>query len=66
MYALGQGVARDDAEAVRWYLKAAEQGIAVAQSNLGTMYRLGQGVAQEFANALNWYWQAAEQNDAKA
>ncbi|MFP6689348.1 MAG: tetratricopeptide repeat protein [Alphaproteobacteria bacterium] len=32
-------------------MKAAEQGIAVAQ---------------DFANALNWYWQAAEQNNAKA
>jgi uncharacterized protein len=28
MYAIGQGVPEDDAEAVKWYRKAAEQGHA--------------------------------------
>ncbi len=28
MYDLGQGVAQDDAEAVKWYRAAAEQGVA--------------------------------------
>ena len=35
MYADGQGVLKDDAEAVRWYRLAAAQGIAAAQFNLG-------------------------------
>ena len=35
MYANGQGVHQDDAQAVRWYRKAAEQGYAKAQYNLG-------------------------------
>jgi uncharacterized protein len=46
MYARGQGVPRDYAEAARWYRKAAEQGQADAQLNLGWMYFLGQGVEQ--------------------
>src|SRR5205807_420797 len=35
MYREGRGVPRDDAEAVRWYRKAAEQGDAMAQHALG-------------------------------
>src|SRR5262245_56139273 len=35
MYALGQGVPQDAAEAVRWYRKAAVQGLAEAQFLLG-------------------------------
>ena len=35
MYDLGLGVDEDDAEAVKWYRKAAEAGIASAQINLG-------------------------------
>jgi len=31
MYANGEGVPENDAEAVKWYLKAAEQGFADAQ-----------------------------------
>jgi uncharacterized protein len=41
MYAEGQGVPEDDAEAVKWYRKAAEQGLAEAQFNLGEMYAYG-------------------------
>ena len=35
MYRNGQGVTQDNAEAVKWYRKAAEQGYAAAQFNLG-------------------------------
>ncbi len=38
MYAKGQGVARDDAEAVKWYRRAADQDYAAAQYNLALMY----------------------------
>src|SRR3954463_716564 len=38
MYSGGEGVPQDDAKAVKWYRKAAEQGLAAAQNNLGTMY----------------------------
>ena len=39
MYGTGRGVPQDDAEAVRWYRLAAEQGNADAQFNLGVVYR---------------------------
>ena len=42
-----QGVLKDNAEAVRWYRLAAEQGFAAAQLNLGNMYTNGQGVLKE-------------------
>jgi TPR repeat protein len=35
MYANGKGVLKDDKQAVYWYQKAANQGQAKAQSNLG-------------------------------
>ena len=45
---------KDYAEAVRWYRKAAEQGHARAQNNLGVMYVAGQGVSQDLVNAYGW------------
>jgi len=36
-YARGQGTVKDDVAAFRWYLKAAEQGLATAQNNVGVM-----------------------------
>jgi len=53
--------ARDDAEAEKWYRKAAEQGRAEAQNNLGLMYVLGRGVPQDDAKAVKWFCSAAEQ-----
>ena len=38
MYENGTGVAKDAAEAVRWYRKAADAGDAPGMSNLGLMY----------------------------
>ena len=49
----------DDAEAVTWYRKAAEQGPALAQASLGEMYKLGRGVPQDTAEAAAWYCKAA-------
>jgi hypothetical protein len=46
MYAQGQGVAQDDAQALVWLNKAADKGFAPAQFSLGWMYRNGHGVAQ--------------------
>ncbi len=66
MYAEGRGVAKDGAEAVRWYRKAAEQGVAQAQNNLGTMYGKGDGVAEDNAEALRWFRKAADQGFATA
>ena len=62
----GQGVPQDYAEAVQWYRKAAEQGVAKAQFNLGLMYDNGLGVTQDYARAGKWYRKAAEQGYATA
>jgi uncharacterized protein len=39
-------------EAVKWYRKAAEQGVALAQFNLGGMYDNGHGVPRDHAEAM--------------
>jgi len=59
-------VAKDDAEAVKWFRKAAEQNDARAQAALGVRYAKGQGVAKNKAEAVKWYRKAAEQNVADA
>ena len=41
MYADGLGVEQNYAEALTWYRKAADQGCAAAQNNLGMMHRKG-------------------------
>ncbi len=66
MYANGEGVPQDDAEAVRWFRLAAEQGHASAQFNLGFMYANGRGVPEDAAEAVRWYRLAAEQGHASA
>ena len=45
-YAEGTGVEVDLAEAVRWFRKAAEQGMPQAQFNLGLCLARGVGVAK--------------------
>ena len=45
MYGNGEGVLQDDAEAVKWYRLAAEQGHSAAQASLGYMYANGEGAA---------------------
>ena len=55
MYANGEGVLKDEAEAVRWYRMAAEQGLAGAQFNLGVRYDNGRGVLKDATLAHMWY-----------
>ena len=63
-YANGEGVLKDEAEAVRWYRLAAEQGHTVAQLALGLMYANGEGVLKDEAEAVRWYRLAAESGEA--
>jgi len=56
--ALGKG---DYVTAAREYRKAAEQGFAKAQYNLGVMYRKGEGVPQSYVQAHMWFNLAATQ-----
>src|SRR6266699_7071302 len=59
------GVAKDKAEAVKWFRKAAEQNVADAQFSLGACYANGQGVTKDDAEAVKWFRKAAEQNLAE-
>ena len=46
-------------EAVNWYRRAADQGHADAQFNLGVSYADGEGVPQDFTSASPVEWFAA-------
>ena len=52
--------------AVKRYRKAAEQGDARSQYNLGRMYENGCGVDKNISTAVELYRKAAEQCDAHA
>jgi hypothetical protein len=58
-------VAQSYTEAAKWYRKAAEQGHAEAQVQLGVLYSNGLGVAANTAEATKWLLKAAEQGHAK-
>ena len=62
----GEVYLENDAEAVKWYLKAAKQGNAKSQFNLGAMYENGKGVSKNDAEAARWYRRATEQGLAEA
>lgn len=67
LYHLGiGGVAQDYAEAVQWYRRAAEQGHADAQNNLGLCYDNGQGVPRDDVHAYVWFNLAAARGYADA
>jgi len=57
---------QDYVEAARWFLKAAEQGIADAQFKIGVILEEGRGVRKDPASAEVWYGEAAEQGHADA
>jgi TPR repeat protein len=65
-YADGEGVAKSDAEAVKWFRKAADAGDALGQVSLGTRYQFGLGLPKDEDQALKWYRKAAEQEYANA
>ena len=56
----------DWGQLVKWYRKAADQGNAEAQCNLGLCYAKGVGVTKDLAEAVKLFRQSAEQEDAKA
>ena len=60
-YYEGDSVARDYAEALKWYRKAAAQDHNSGLCDVGYCYRNGTGVKQDYAKAIPFYRQAAEQ-----
>jgi len=66
IYDTGEGVTKDAAEAVKWYRKAADQGLAAAQFNLGVMYANGEGVTKDNMEAYKWLLLAGAKGDEMA
>ncbi|KAF9167036.1 hypothetical protein DFQ26_006054 [Actinomortierella ambigua] len=60
MFYNGRGTMMNTAEAKRWFQKAAEQGHAGAQTNLGAL----SGIGGDAVEAIKWFRKAAEQGDA--
>lgn len=60
------GLGNNPAQAAYWYGKAAQQGYAPAQNNLGAMYDQGAGVPADTEESRNWYRLAAEQGYSAA
>lgn len=66
LYKWGQGVKQNYAEAVKWYIKAAEQGDADSELNLGYAYQTGSGIKKSEKEAAKWIEKAAEQGIMEA
>jgi TPR repeat protein len=79
-YKNGEGVTKDASEAVVWYKKAAEQGLASAQCSLGQLFLHGDdpthepedgdapgiGITRDVKLAVSWLRKAAAQGDITA
>ena len=64
-YFFGYGVTQNYEDAVRWYLKAANQGYTQAQNDLGILYHEGgQGIPKSERESVAWFKMSAEQDDA--
>ncbi|MDO9794827.1 tetratricopeptide repeat protein, partial [Glaesserella parasuis] len=59
----GQGVRQNYHQALKWFQKAAEQGNAQAQFNLGAMYYKGHGVRQDKSKAKYYSGLACDNGD---
>ena len=60
MYYKGLGVRHDYSKTVEWYTKAAKQGHAKAQFNLGLMYAKGEVVRQNYIVAKEYFGKACD------
>ena len=67
MYAGGQGIVQNSALANEWLLKAANNGNAMAQFNIGQNYLYGNnGLPKNRTQALNWLRKASNNGHAQA
>jgi len=53
-------------QAALWFRKAADQGDALGQANLGKLYADGDGVPQNYPQAAVWWRKAADQGNVLA
>src|SRR6266404_6924940 len=62
MYDLGVDVPKNYAESGKWYLKAANQGLAEAQFKLAVRYfEFGKKAKENYTTAFTWFYKAANQ-----
>ena len=66
MYRSGKGVPKDDAEALKWFRKAAGRGMLKAMFNVGLSYHAGKGVPQDEFEAMRWFKKAADMGHKKS
>ncbi|SUD92231.1 Beta-lactamase hcpA precursor [Psychrobacter phenylpyruvicus] len=57
---MGQMVDRNNSKAAKWFEKAANQGMAEAQREIGLIYYYGSGVNQDDALAKDWLKKSCE------
>ena len=60
MHEWGNGVPKDNSQALKWYKRSAELSHKDAQNNLGALYSKGEGTEQNFVEALKWFLISAE------
>lgn len=65
-YLNGNDVKKDEAEAVKWFRKAAEGGDADGQRELGHALAAGQGTKLDLAEGCRWLSAAAQKGDKMA
>lgn len=65
-YRLGLGVEKDEAKAFAMLLKAAQGGLAAAQSRVGLAYATGEGAVLDPIEAAKWFELAARAGDTAA
>ena len=58
-------IAIDNAKAIKWLLKSADSGFALAWGKLGEYYEQGKGVKQNYVEAYKWYSLALGSSDQK-
>jgi TPR repeat protein len=64
--AAGEVLDNDPGLAAGWFYRAAEQGYADAQFNLGLMYANGEGIEADTSKAVELFQKAAEQGNVDA
>ena len=62
----GQGVERNDRQAIKWYFEAAKQGNTEAWYRIGVCYAEGRGVERDWEAAARWFQKAADRGHADA
>ena len=66
MFSQGQGVPQNNAEAIKWYSKAANLGYTKAQFNLGFRFYKGVGVPKDVIKTYVWWSVASASGNERA